>query len=87
MKRQNRIRGMIACLALLVVTVGLDIMMLGQGPVALSIIFGVAAGWAVRETLEPLPKEEEKIGMVVDSSLTFEEAHKKAVEEARSKLE
>jgi len=60
MKRQNRIRGMIACLALLLVTSGLDIMMLGQGPVVLSIIFGVAAGWALRETLEPMPEVKEE---------------------------
>ena len=59
MKRQNRIRGMIVCLALLLVTSGLEIMMLGQGPVALSIIFGVAAGWAIRETLEPFQEETE----------------------------
>jgi len=30
-------------------------------------------------------KKESKEGMIVDSSLTFEEAHKKAVEELRSK--
>lgn len=59
MNRKNRIRGMIACLALLVVSSGLEILIFGQGPVPLSIIFGFAVGWALRETLEPI-KETDK---------------------------
>ena len=59
MKRKNRMIGMIVCLLILVTSAIADLLFFGQGPVLLSLLFGFAVGWALRETLQPLEELEE----------------------------
>jgi len=54
MKRKNRIRGMIVCLVILLVS--FPFLMFKSPPA--SMLVGLAAGWALRESLQPKETEE-----------------------------
>ena len=60
MRRKNRMIGMIVCLLILLTSAIVDLLFFGQGPVLISLLFGFAVGWALRESLQPLEKEKEE---------------------------